>query len=45
MAFFYNKQYTLKLIENGYTFADTEAVNQLAAAKLGVISTRRVPAI
>jgi hypothetical protein len=45
LAFFYNKQYTLKLIENGYTFADTEAVNELASAKLGVISTRRAPVI
>lgn len=45
LAFFYNKQYTLKLIESGYTFADTEAVNQLAAAKLGVISPKQVPAM
>jgi uncharacterized membrane protein len=35
-AFFYNKQYTTKLIEQGYVFADSEARNTLARAKIGV---------
>ncbi len=36
-AFFYNKQYTIKLLENGYVFADSEGVNAMARAKLGVL--------
>lgn len=36
VAFFYNKQFTTKLVEQGYQFADSEAVNSLARAKLGV---------
>lgn len=35
-AFIYNKTYTMKLLENGYQFADTEALNALARAKLNV---------
>ena len=38
-AFFYNKQYTLKLIEQGYQFADSEGTVALARAKLGVTQT------
>lgn len=36
VAFFYNKQYTTKLVEAGYQFADNEGLNTLARAKLGV---------
>ena len=36
VAFFYNKQFTTKLVEKGYQFADNDAVNSLARAKLGV---------
>ena len=36
IAFFYNKQYTTKLVESGYQFADNEGVNSLARAKLGI---------
>ena len=36
VAFFYNKQYTTKLIEAGYQFADSEGLNSIARAKLGV---------
>lgn len=35
-CFIYNKSYTTRLIEKGYVFADGEAVNDLARAKLGV---------
>jgi hypothetical protein len=35
-AFFYNKQYTTRLLEKGYIFADSEGKNSLARAKLGV---------
>ena len=35
-SFFYNKQYTTRLIEKGYVFADSEAANAKARAKLGV---------
>jgi hypothetical protein len=38
-AFFYNKHYTLKLIEQGYQFADSEGKVALARAKLGVTQT------
>lgn len=40
LAFFYNKQYTLKLIEQGYEFADSEATNALARSSLGVMEVR-----
>lgn len=36
VAFLYNKQYTTKLVEAGYQFADNEGLNTLARAKLGV---------
>lgn len=42
-AFLYNKSYTSKLIEKGYVFADTEALNSLARAKLGVDTGAAVP--
>jgi hypothetical protein len=35
-AFFYNKQYTTRLIENGYVINDSEEVNEEARQKLGV---------
>jgi hypothetical protein len=35
-AFFYNRTYTHKLIENGYEFADGDAKNTLSRAKLGI---------
>lgn len=35
-AFFYNKHYTIKLIEQGYELADSDGVNALARAKLGI---------
>lgn len=36
-AFFYNKQFTTKLIEQGYELADTEARNAMARSKLGIV--------
>ncbi|MBK1836857.1 hypothetical protein JHL17_05470 [Azospirillum sp. YIM B02556] len=42
-AFLYNKSYTSKLVEKGYVFADTEALNGLARAKLGVDPAGAVP--
>lgn len=42
-AFLYNKSYTSKLIEKGYVFADTEALNSLVRAKLGVDTAAAVP--
>ncbi len=38
-AFFYNKTYTHKLLENGYELADSEAKNALARSKLGILAT------
>jgi hypothetical protein len=35
-AFMYNKQYTRRLVEGGYVFADGEALNALARSKLGI---------
>ncbi|MBX9992449.1 MAG: hypothetical protein K2Y36_17985 [Phreatobacter oligotrophus] len=35
-AFLYNKQYTTRLVEGGYVFADGEALNALARSKLGI---------
>lgn len=36
VSFLYNRQFTSRLIENGYRFADTEALNIFAAGKIGV---------
>lgn len=36
VSFLYNKQYTSRLIEQGYRFADSDALNMLAAQKIGV---------
>lgn len=36
VSFLYNKQYTNRLIEKGFRFADSPESNQLAAAALGV---------
>ncbi len=36
VSFLYNKQYTSRLIEQGYRFADSDALNRLAAQKIGV---------
>jgi len=35
-AFFYDKSYTLGLIERGYEFADNETTVELACGKLGI---------
>ncbi|MDB5650528.1 MAG: hypothetical protein JWL62_2048 [Hyphomicrobiales bacterium] len=35
-AFFYNKQFTSRLISQGYVFNDTDAVNGGAAGAIGV---------
>src|SRR5579883_2046724 len=45
LAFFYTKYYTLKLIEQGYEFADSEHNVMQARAKLGVADTRTTPAV
>ena len=37
-AFFYNKTYTHKLLEQGYELADGEAKNALARSKLGIVA-------
>jgi len=37
-AFMYNKFYTRKQIERGYTLAGSEAENALAAAALGIVA-------
>ncbi len=42
-AFFYNKYYTLKLVEKGYAFADSEGATALARAKLGIITPQDTP--
>ncbi|NUB24430.1 hypothetical protein [Azospirillum brasilense] len=44
-AFLYNKHYTTKLIESGYQFADTEALNTIARAKLGVGTASVAPSL
>ncbi|MDW7626321.1 hypothetical protein [Azospirillum brasilense] len=44
-AFLYNKHYTTKLIEGGYQFADTEALNTIARAKLGVGTASVAPSL
>lgn len=41
-AFFYNKSYTLKLVENGYVFADSEGAMAMARAKLGIVAPENV---
>lgn len=43
-AFFYNKTYTHKLLEQGYEFADGEAKNALARSKLGIVAQASLPA-
>jgi hypothetical protein len=40
LAFFYNKHYTIKIIEQGYALADFERINDVAAAKLGIIGAQ-----
>jgi hypothetical protein len=37
VAFFYNKRYTTKLIEEGYEFADSEGNVAMARAKLSIV--------
>jgi len=37
-AFFYNKQYTHKLVEKGYVFAGTESEIAAAKSALGIIN-------
>src|ERR1700742_3664235 len=36
-AFFYNKQYTTKLIEQGYVLSGSETENAIARAKIGIL--------
>jgi hypothetical protein len=36
-AFVYNRQYTIRLVEKGYRFADSESLNALAHARLNVV--------
>lgn len=36
MAFLYNKQYTVRLITDGFRFADADVVNEKAARELDV---------
>jgi len=36
-AFFYNKQYTTKLIERGYVLAGSESENALARSRIGIL--------
>lgn len=45
LAFFYNKQYTHKLLEQGYEFADSDGINSMARAKLGVIDVKAIAAM
>lgn len=40
-AFFYNKKYTLSLIEQGYCLADSPEVEMEARASLGIMSASR----
>jgi hypothetical protein len=37
-AFFYNKQYTTKLIEQGYVLAGSDGENAMARAKIGILA-------
>jgi xanthine/uracil permease len=37
-AFFYNKQYTTKLIEQGYVLAGSENENAMARTKIGILA-------
>lgn len=39
VSFLYNKQYSHRLIEKGYVFADSDGLNQVASQKLGVTLT------
>ncbi len=41
-AFFYNKKYTLDLIEKGYELAGTPEENEKARKALGIIPERRM---
>ncbi len=36
VSFLYNKQYTSRLISQGYRLADTPSLNTLAAGKIGI---------
>jgi hypothetical protein len=45
-AFFYNKQYTQRLIAQGFKFSDTEERNVMAAKRIGIdLDTHLKPAI
>jgi hypothetical protein len=37
IAFLYNKQYMTRMLEKGYVLNDTEAVNEVARKKLGIL--------
>ena len=41
-AFYYNRHYTRKLIEQGYLLDDTPERNALAAEKLGVVRSEKM---
>jgi hypothetical protein len=36
VSFLYNKQYSNRLIEDGFRFSDSESVNKKAAFEIGV---------
>lgn len=42
LAFFYNKQYTTKLIEQGYEFADSESKVALARSRLSMVDPKYI---
>jgi hypothetical protein len=44
-AFFYNKKYTLDLIERGYVFADSDAKVSLARERLGIAAPSDAPVL
>jgi hypothetical protein len=37
IAFLYNKHYMTRMLEKGYVLNDTEAVNEAARQKLGIM--------
>lgn len=41
VAFLYNKQYMIRMLEKGYEFNDTEANTALARQKLGITAERQ----
>ena len=37
VSFIYNKQYMTRMLEKGYVLNDTEAINEAARQKLGIV--------